>query len=72
MHIDDMTLPQTNKHKKAESQWPALLLGWIFILVVLFGIVFMILHAKPERKLVCDPTLRRGVTLTQFGTCRRQ
>lgn len=55
-----------------EREWPGLLLGWIFIVGALFGIVVMILHNKPERKMVCDDTLRRGPSLTQFGTCHRE
>jgi len=64
------TKPKKSSH--AESSWPALLLGWIFIVVVLFGIVFLIIHSKPERRLVCDDTLRRSTSLTKFGTCHRE
>jgi len=67
-----MTTHKPTKRPQQESEWPTLLLGWIFIVVVLFGIVFIILHAKPERKLVCDETLSRTPSLTRFGTCHRE
>ncbi|MDD3183084.1 MAG: hypothetical protein PHD48_09820 [Alphaproteobacteria bacterium] len=67
-----MTTHRPRPKHKEESEWPALLLGWIFIIVVLFGIVFMILHAKPERRLVCDDTLLRSPSLTKFGTCHTE
>ena len=65
------TQPLKKKRKQTESEWPALLLGWIFIIVVLFGIVFMVLHAKPEKKWVCK-TVGRTPSLTQFGSCHKE
>jgi len=54
--------------KKKKSGLPTLLMGWIFIIVSLFGITIMILNAKPSPKLVCDYSKR--ASLNQFGTCR--
>ena len=63
--------PPRPKQRTALADLSSLLLGWIFIIVVLFGIVVMVLRAKPEGKLVCD-TNRRTASLTQFGSCRTE
>jgi len=57
--------------KNALSDLSGLLAGWIFIIGVLFGLVFMILQQKPEGKLVCD-TDRRAASLTRFGSCHKE
>lgn len=63
-----MSSKKKPSRKTPVSELPGLLLGWIFIIAVLFGITFMILNAKPQPKLICDPS-KRGASLTQFGTC---
>jgi hypothetical protein len=67
-------MPEPKRIKKKSngaSEWPTLLLGWIFVVTILFGIVIMILNAKPEKRLVCD-TVGRTPSLTRFGTCHRE
>jgi hypothetical protein len=57
--------------RKKESDLPGLLIGWIFIVLVLFGIALLVLYAKPEKKLVCD-TRNRTTSLTSFGSCHKE
>ncbi len=56
---------------KEEKEWASLLFGWIFIVVVLFGLVVVVLSSKPEGKMVCQ-TEGRAVSLTTFGYCHRE
>lgn len=58
-------------HTEEERDWPSLLIGWIVIVAALFGLVFVILSAKPEGKMSCN-TYGRPVSLTRFGACKME
>lgn len=56
------------KHPKEEKSSSGALIGWGFIVIVLFSIAVMILNANTQPDLICDS--RSGASLNQFGTCR--
>lgn len=53
------------------KNWFSTLLGLLFILAAMAGIVHMLRSLEPEGRMVCD-TDGRPVSLTKFGACRME